>query len=229
MIAFYDYRQTSEAEVKAVVDHPNLRTVAWPLGGLDCKGKGTNKWDDPQRAMMLSGFVYVPGLFVNTSHWLKLDTDVVATGCDDWIDPKWFEGSPAIVSHRWTFTKPPDSMLKMDRWVDENILDMPISIARTKPLNLVPKKGSDRLGHKRIISWCGFFDTKWTCQMAELTYKGDRRFELPIPSQDGFLWYLATRMGRKVVRANMNGDRGWAHWSTMKNVKRASKEAMDSP
>jgi hypothetical protein len=220
LVVFYHYRQISEARVGAVVDHPNAKLVPWPLEGLDYGGDGSDKWNDPQRAMMLSGFVYIPAMFVDTPYWLKLDTDVVATGNDDWIDLSWFEGDPAIVSHRWGFTKPANSMLLMDEWVGKNG-----HLKGTKPLNLIPNEGWDRLNHKRIISWCGFFDAEWTREMAELTKKSNGRYELPIASQDGFMWYIATRMGKGVVRANMKA-KGWEHWSTMKNVSRRAKEVM---
>jgi hypothetical protein len=221
MIVFFDQQQVNEWEVREVVDHPDLKTVAWPIDGLIWNEEGNgSKWNDPQRAMMLAGFVYVPALFVDTPYWLKLDTDVVATGNDDWIDPEWFDENPAIVSHKWGFTKPPDQMLKMDEWADDKGLQSP-------PLNLKPKEGSDRLSHKRIISWCGFFDTQFTLDIAKMTEKPGRKFEIPVPSQDGLLWYMATRVGRKVVRTSMKGSRGWEHWSTWKNVKRRSKEVMD--
>jgi len=235
MIVFYDRDSTSEKQVRAVVAHPNLRTVSWPRGEEEIdwdrkKGDHKDKFQDPHRAMMLSGFVYVPAMFVETPHWLKLDTDVVATGMDDWIDPAWFEGDPAIVSHRWSFTKPADQMLQMDRWVEKNQGQMPSEIACSQPLNLVPRPGWDRLSHKRIISWCGFFDANWTRQMAGLTRQSstntiDGTYRLPISSQDGYLWYMATRGGREVVRANMKSC-GWQHWHTWKNVEQHSREAM---
>lgn len=233
MIVFYDRRSTSESQIRAVVDHPNLRTVPWPRGGIDWdrkKGGPKDKFQDPHRAMMLSGFVYVPAMFVETPYWLKLDTDVVATGMDDWIDPTWFEGDPAIVSHRWGFTKPADQMLQMDRWVEENRENLPSEIVCSQPLNLVPQPGWERLRHKRIISWCGFFDTRWTRQMAAATRQSslgtiDGLYRLPISSQDGYLWYMATRVGRKVVRADMK-SRGFSHWHTWKNIEQHAKEAM---
>jgi len=228
MIVFFDRQQTKEASIRAVVDHPDLRIVPWPLRGLEWdreKGEEKNKFRDPHRAMMLSGFVYVPALFLDTPYWLKLDTDVVVTGTDDWIDPTWFSDDPAIVAHRWTFTRPADQMLKMDRWVEENQKRLPLDITSMEPLNLVPQPGWDRVGHKRIISWCGFFDSDWTRRMSLLTRQPDGTFRLPIPSQDGFFWYMATRMKRKVVRANMK-KLGFQHWSTWGNVEKHAREAM---
>jgi len=225
MIVFHDSEQVRANQVREVVDHPNLRIVPWPLKGLDYGGSGTSKWDDPQRAKMLSGFVYVPALFANTPYWLKVDTDVVATGRDDWIDPNWFLSFPAIVSHSWSFTKPADQMIKLDQWVEKHKNQLPKEVVNHPPLNLRPKEGCDRLSHKRINSWCGFFDTQWTFDVARMTKKNGGRYELPVPSQDGFLWYMATRMGREVVRTTMK-SRGWAHWHTMGNIEKSVKEVM---
>ena len=225
---FYDREQVKEDEIRSVVqgNQDLLTTIPWPMGGVLFDGDGSDKWSNPQRAKMLSGFVYVPGLFVRTPYWMKLDTDVVATGQDDWIDEKWFEDEPAIVSHPWTFTRPPNQMLDMDRWVEKNKEKLPASVVDKPPLNLVPKEGSDRLGHRRIISWCSFFNTTWTNEVARMTALGDGTYKLPVPSQDGYFWYMATRMGRGIVRPHMK-KLGWEHWSTLFNVERRSREVME--
>ena len=228
MVVFYDKSSTTSKQVKSVVDHPNLKLTPWPLPGMEWNrepGEKGDKFHDPHRAMMLSGFVYVPAAIVTTPYWLKLDTDVVAVGMDDWIDPTWFDHDPAIVAHRWSFTKPADQMLKLDHWVEENPDSMPKEFADTKPLDLVPKLGWDRLSHPRIISWCGLFDTIWTHKMAMASQLSNGIFQLPVSSQDGYLWYMATRGGRQVIRANMK-SRGWQHWSTWGNVKKHAEEAM---
>ena len=211
------------------IDHPHLKVVRWPIKGLSVDEEADwnkeNKFGSPHREVMLSGFVYVPALFVNTKYWFKLDTDVVATGNDNWIDPSWFKNDPAIVAHRWTFTRPPDQILKMDAWVEKNKDKLPASVTENEPLKLAPPPGWDRVGHKRIISWCGFFDTEWTFQMSSLTQQEDERYRLPVPSQDGYLWYMAKRMGRGIVRVNMK-SLGWQHWHTWGNVEKHAREAM---
>jgi len=228
MIVFFDYKQVSSERVQRVVDHPNLQTIPWPIRGLQYVGKrkDSSKWNNAQRSMMISGFVYIPALFVKTNYWLKLDTDVVATGQNDWIDPKWFDNNPAIVAHRWSFTKPADQLVRLDQWVEKNVTNIPMTITTKDPLNIVPELGSERVGHKRIISWCGFFDTFWTYLMAKTTEVRPGKFRMPVPSQDGFLWYMATRQGREVLRVNMK-QLGWEHWSAQSNVERRSREVME--
>ena len=228
MIVFHETTSTSVEEVRAIVDHPCLQVVPWPMEGVDWNREGGeqgDKFSDPHRAMMLSGFVYVPAAFVKTPYWLKLDTDVVATGIDDWVDSDWFRSGPAIISHCWSYTKPANQMILMDRWVSKNQDRMPPEIGCSRPLELVPKAGWSRVNHKRIISWCGFFDTAWTKQMAILARQDDGVYKLPVPSQDGYLWYMATRCGRNVVRPNMKRQ-GFQHWSAWRNILFHSEEAM---
>ncbi len=222
MIAFFDDQEVRDWQVRAVVDHPALRLYPWPGRATKYEGVPGDKWNDPQRHKMLAGFVYVPAAFVDTPYWLKLDVDTVATGQDNWIDPARFEGRPAIVSHPWGFTKPADQMARLDEWVAENEGELP-ELASHSPLELHPKPGWSRLRHRRIISWCAFFDTMFTrkCSAFASICGTD---QLPVPSQDGFLWYCAKRMGEGIVRTNMK--LGWQHWSTMSNIKKHSEEAM---
>lgn len=231
MIVFYDHREIFEANVRSVVDHPRLTTIPWPLSDFDLQSVWKNeiesgdKFSDPHRETMLSGFVYVPAQFAKTPYWLKLDTDVVATGMDRWIDLKWFRESPAMVAHRWGFTRPADQMVRMDRWIEENPERMPKEILDSEPLNLTPNPGWNRVNHVRIISWCGLFDSAWTSRMASLTQNENGQYRMPVPSQDGFLWYMAERGGRGIVRTNMK-SRGWQHWHTWHNVEKHAREAM---
>lgn len=221
MVVFFDHHRVNRSQVRSVVDHPDLRLVGWPNHDQGYEG-GDDKWTDPQRYKMLAGFVHIPAIYVDTSYWLKLDTDVVATGCDDWVDDGWFEGDPAIVAQPWSFTKPADQMLKLDKWVYENRETLWFN---EEPLNLAPKEGSDRVGHKRIISWCGFFRSEFTTQASNWAEITCGRGMLPVPSQDGYLWYCAARLKYLVKRVQMK-KLGFEHWSTMFNVRQAAERAM---
>lgn len=222
MVAFYDAQQLECSDVVGVIDHPLLRTVPW-TPEVERYGTGGDKWSNPQRAKMLAGFVHVPPEHVLSRYWLKLDTDVVATGTDDWIDDGWFEGAPAIVSQRWTFTKPADQMLKLDEWASKEELNW--TFGNTSPLNLAPVPGSGRVSHPRIISWCGFFNTMFTQWCSSLAVATTGKGMLPVPSQDGFLWYVAARLDLGIERKNFK-KLGWEHWSTMENIVNRSEAAM---
>jgi len=228
MVVFRDRHQVQEIEIRKVVDHPNLSVVTWPLESFDHRYDyrlpGKTKWDNEQRYKMLAGFVYVPPVSVMTRYWLKVDTDTVADGNDDWIDDSWFDDCPAIVAHPWPYTKPPNQMIKLDDWVDRNKLDLPM-LNNCPPLNLRPNPGSGCLRHHRIISWCGFFHTKFTAQAAAWAARTGHPGSLPVQSQDGYLYYCAKRLGFVVVRAGMK-RRGWQHWSTMGNIRKFSEKVL---
>ncbi len=220
MLAFHDRSVTCQ-EIRAVVDHPNLATMPWPPVRVEVDwGSGGDKWTDPQRVKMLTGFVYCP-CFVQTPWWLKLDTDVVATGQPDWIDPAWFsDPTTAIVSAPWSFTKPADQMARLDAWAERGRVLFP-----RPPLGLTSEPGADRLRHRRIISWCGFFRRELNAMAWNWSRLTCPAWRMPVPSQDGLLWYVARRMNWGIVRPNMK-RLGWQHWSTERNVMEKSAEAM---
>ncbi len=220
MVAFIDRDQVTPEEVAGVVDHPYLKIVLWPAVGVAFSGNSEDKWTNPQRHKMLAGFIHVPASFVKTPWWLKLDCDVIATSKDDWIDEQWFEGNPAIVSQPWNFTKPPGQMLQLDEWAEENKMNFPIP-----PLNMVPTPGADRIGHKRIISNIAFFNSGFTGVCSDICSHSCGFCQIPVPSQDGTMWYLAKRMGRGIVRVQMK-SLGWQVWSTEGNIRKYSEEAM---
>ena len=224
MLVFYDRDQLTVNEVRQAIPRDDLRTVPWPPEGIEYDGSTQEKFSHPQRYKMLAGFVHVPGALIKTPYFLKLDTDTVAIGNDDWIDPTWFDDEPVIISHPWSFTKPPDQMLKLDRWVECGGRAMAM-IAAFPPLNLVPETGSERLGHKRIISWCGFFHTKFAQHCAGLASDSCGKYKLPVKSQDGFIWYVAKRTEQLIIRTSMK-NRGWEHWTTEFNIRQAVERAM---
>lgn len=223
LVVFYDRDQLRREQVYEVIERPDAVCVGWPPEGTppDHYGQPTDdKWTDPQRFKMLSGFVHVPAQYVRAPYWLKLDCDVVATGNDNWIDPSWFGQWPAIISHPWGFTKPPDQIQRLDAWAQEANVPLPLG-----PLGLVPVPGADRVSHPRIISWCAFFQTRFTLRCSELAGFPER-CDLPVPSQDGFMWYCAQRYGFRVVRTSMKGERGWEQWHTWKNIQRRAQDVM---
>jgi len=226
LVVFFDREQIKYNPL----DHLPLKSVdalavPWPPVGVKYpEGDGT-KWRDPQREKMLSGFVHVPARFVNTEYWLKLDTDVVAVGNDYWIKDEWFDDIPDIVAHPWSFTKPANQMEVLDKWSEICIKNLP-EFVDFLPLELHPlNPDADRLGHKRIISWCGFFNTVFTQLCSDMASRTCTTGRLPVPSQDGFMWYVSTRLRSSIRRVNMKAL-GWQHWSTFFNVKKACEEAM---
>lgn len=220
-VVFFDEQTVQEDDVVemwgALSNIVDLTFVGWP----DKKAvypAGTCKWDNPQRAKMLSGFVYTAAEHVETEYWIKLDLDAVATGKDDWIDPSWFTDKPAIIAHRWNYTKPADQMDRLDLWFAEKMGELPSIWHNTTPLS-IPKTSEDRLVHPRIASWCSLYSISFTriCrEVCELCPVGS----MPVPSQDGFMWYCATRLGLPVLRLNMKAY-GWNFTTGLHKVEKA--------
>ncbi len=224
MIVFYDWSQVNPVEVRKVVDRSNVMTIPWPPIGVEYEG-GDNKFTNARRYRMLSGFVHVPAELVRTPWWLKIDTDAIAHGMDDWIDPSWWADDPVIISPGWPYTKPPNQMVLLDEWVEREKEKLGRLSRDTPPLDLHPKPRSDRLPHKRIGTWCAFFKTSFTQYASAIAEKTCGLGKLPVPSQDSFLWYLAKRHGLGIRRENMK-KRGWVLFSTIGNIKRSAAEAM---
>lgn len=195
----------------------------WPLSEMHYVVEEKDRFSNLQRYRMLSGFVHVAARQVKTPYWLKLDLDVIATGYPDWIDSQWFSGNPAIIGHRWGYTKPAEQIIQLDQWVasySEKLTDL----SSHPPLELSPNPGSSIVRHKRIISWCAFFETEFTQRCSELAETTCGKGMLPVPSQDGYLWYCAARMHREIQRVNMKSV-GWTHCSSLKRMKEAIKNA----
>ena len=225
-VIFYDRSEVTAHEIQSTLKAKasmKITYVPWPqAGNTEFAGNNSSKWSNPQRYKMLSGFVHVPAITVSTPYWLKIDTDMVATGDDDWIDESWFKFQPAIISPPWGYTKPANQMLKLDDWVDQygSGADSPLQLlAQNKPLNLRPEEGANKVKHKRIISYVSFYNTAFTrviSQMAERTCGPD---QLPVPSQDGYVWYCAARIGCQ-IRTFSAKKRGWV-WTNGINAVRA--------
>lgn len=219
-VVFCDWN-ISYDEVLNVLSHSsNVRLVRWPPAGIIYMGDPLSKWENPQRYKMLSGFVHVPAAEVRTRYWLKIDTDTVASGIDDWVSQDWFRGNPAIISHPWGYTKPANQMLELDKWAEETRS----SLFEYPPLNLVPNS-PELLRHKRIISWVAFFNADFTIMCSQLATKNCGVGKLPVRSQDGYLFYCAKRMGREVKRVNMK-SLGWKHCSSMSSIRKSVKESI---
>ena len=72
---------------------------------------------------MLAGFVQVPARDARTPWYLKIDTDVVATGAGEWIRPEWFQPdergeTPVFVASPWGYSTPRYVMDLLDDWAD---------------------------------------------------------------------------------------------------------------
>ena len=202
----YDSSQVSIPDIQYVAPHlHDANFISWPPPGVQYIRDGLTKWTNPQRAKMLAGFVHAPALVVDTTYWLKLDLDVVAVGMDDWIDPLWFDDNPSVVAPKWSYTKPATQMVELDQWVEKY---EPFLFRGTDPLNLIPAPGADTVPHARICSWCAFFSTEFTRLCSLYASQTLGHGQIPVDSQDGYLFYAAKRAGFN-IRTIQPKKRGW--------------------
>ena len=214
------------------LEHPvAINPMQWPrypaaIADYIAADRG-DKWYAAQRHKMLAGFVHTAAAMVQTDYWLKIDLDAVAMRQPDWIEPAWFKDEPAIVAPAWGYTKPPDQMEILDAWVAEhdNTVDCMSRFWGTAPLDLHPKPGAGSVRHPRIASWCAFFNTEFTRLCAGMATQTCGPDLMPVPSQDGFMWYVATRLGLPIVTANMK-RRGWAVRNSTKSIRDLVQKAM---
>jgi len=225
LCVFYDRDQLSIQDLRQVIDR-RATVIAWPPKDVEYPEGDGSKWFNQQRVKMLSGFVHVPAQYCKTPWWLKIDTDTIATGSQNWLPSEEEFASGAIIAQKWGFTKPGDQMLKLDEWAER---EKPYDLQGTPPLALEPRPGSSRLSHARIISWCGFFSTAFTQAASTAAIVSCGAGQMPCGSQDGYLWYFAKRMRLPIIRKNFKSG-GWLHRSSMKSVRDESIKAMrDEP
>jgi hypothetical protein len=177
--------------------HPDRRLVCWDWPDRD----DTAFAGMTQRERMLTSFVKLPPLLVETQKWVKIDTDVVATDSTPWFDESWLGlHGPRLVGSPWGYSKPADTCQRLDDWA----AGIP-ELGKIPSLSLPPPQpGQKRIGHPRICSWIAVIDTVWSRRAADFVPG-----RLPVPSQDGYHWYVAYRMGERIDRVRF-ADRGWA-------------------
>ena len=177
------------------------------IGGVDIRcwmPPLANQYED-QRDKMLTGWVYLPPNAVKTKYWLKIDSDAYPVDAlTEFPNPRWFEGNPVIVGHKWNYTKQRGKQTRdwfdtLDEWGNTTTL-----MHHKLPLGLRFPVGSNKVAHERIASYAAFFETDWSQILSsECHARCDGLFTIPIPSQDTFTWYVAKRQEKLIRRVNM--------------------------
>ncbi len=177
--------------------------------------------DTSMREQLAYQLVRIPAEQVKTPWYLKLDPQTIAPGLADWVMLDWFKPNdegrpPVLISHNWSYTKPADTLTRLDDWGDT------VDGLREKPrLDLPFSPADSRILHDTISSWCFFGDTEWTREV--LKYVPDR---LPCPAHDTFMNYCAVRRGDHIVRLHLK-DFGWEHnFSAGHGLRRRCRELL---
>ncbi len=207
LLVIYDDSQVKLDEL-SFLDHEDTSYCKWPP---------EDKFDT-QREKMLSAFVHVPPREVRTAWWLKLDCDALAHHSEPWIDPQWFEGSPlnSFIGSRWGYTKPAHQMSLLDVWAD-----MVSGLSCYPPLDLPYNPDGGTLRHRRLASWVCFFNTDWSRLASDYAEFPT----IPVPSEDGYHFYVAERRSDPYVLTNFK-KRGWSNHSRIERLRRVAESIM---
>jgi len=216
VVVFYDETELDRTDVLNLGLESNLHVVPWSRP-REHTIEGTGRFFDPQRQLMLAGFVHVPPEHVRTKYWLKLDLDVVATDSSSWLPDAWMSAEPAIIGHAWGYTKPADQLDILDAWSDQ------IPEFCTPRLNAKRDPQANKVIFPRISSWCALFSTQFSEFAKKLAVRTGGQGYLPVPSQDGFHWYVAHRLRLPIVRANFKAY-GWDVRKNFSTVKRMAND-----
>lgn len=225
-LVFYDWEEPNGIRsddarrvVTDIIQHDQIRLIQWPAPDADHQN---------QRERMLSGFVYLPSRHVETPWWMKLDTDALALGPSEWLPASWFEPiedgpPPVIVAPPWHYTKPKEQMSQLDEWADQVT-----GLALRPRLDLPVNPASNKCKHKRICSWCSYYRTSWSQTAAAYAAESCPPDTIPVPSQDGYHWYVAARRGDQILRANQK-RRKWTNVSRLKALEQRAQQAIEEP
>lgn len=242
---FYDWRQVSADQVAAAIcdvgNIAELRLIPWPGTAVD--ESSLYCADKFQRHKMLAGFVHV-GATVETDYWLKLDCDAVKADESEFPRAEWFdlstEGSsgsqwtevpgmlPAWIASSWGYTKPAGQMFELEQWCNR---EAPAAFPeasgdRFPPLGFPkPEDGTRRLRHPRHCSWVAFYQADFSRFAAFLAARGCAPFSIPVPSQDGYHNYIASRFQFASRRVSMKRH-GWANYSSLAKLRQAVAEVL---
>lgn len=173
-----------------------------------------------QRERMLAAFVFLPPLMHGPhdpnrpDYWMKIDCDVL---CRREVPaafppPEWFENSPPYVAPRWGYSKPADTIQRLDDWADNHP-----AFEETKRIDAPWSPDSETVSWPRICSWLSFYSDDYLRLVASLM--PDQK--MPIPSQDGIHWYVAERLGLGGRKEKMTP---WG-FKTISSAKRLKEEA----
>ena len=208
MIAFYDSDQISEEMVRLIVRHENCKFVPW----------GNSAIYDSQREKMLSGFVLVPPVHVETDWWVKIDTDVVSYSSQAWLEEAVFQPDVCFVGSPWSYTKPKDQMFCLNEWAKKTRLN-----EHDEPVFHGNDPNSNKLKHSRMCSWIFTCNTKWSKIAAQYAIESCPEGKIPVPSQDGYHFYIALRRHDKWLSFPFKNF-GWKTISNFGKLKLAVEE-----
>lgn len=199
IIVYINGLQENDSRLAFLRNHKNIRLIQWEMQNADS-----------HREKMLSAFVFGPARDVKTKYWLKLDADAYAIDSREILDKSM--GLYDIVGHKWSYTKPTEWINILNNWSCDKKLNFQYPIDKSKISN-------NKYYHHRTNSFIQLHSTEFTKQAAELA---DGR--LPIPSQDTYLWYVASALNKKIYRYDFKRKCGIYNKKTTEQIKNAIQQ-----
>ena len=226
---FYDPAQITQQQVTSAV----MR--------LSCPAQlHTEPWNPPvsyasQREKMLSGWVYGPPAHVTTPWFMKLDADAIAVrACKDWIDSSWFASDQNGWHNVWIASSWPYSKAKggrgdiydWARWLEEAGDQL---WPDTPRLGLAEHISGSKIKYPRMASWFSFYRAGWARLAAGWAATVSGYGSLPVPSQDTWHWYCATRHNdRRLSVRKLGKRRGLTNVPSLDRLKARVAEVMEN-
>lgn len=194
IIIYINGFEENDERLDFLKNYKNIKLIPWEMNNADS-----------QREKMLSAFVFGPAKDVNTKYWLKLDCDTYATDSRPILNKDMFGFD--VVGHKWNYTKPWSWINTLNEWSLNKNLNFQYLIDKSKIIK-------NRYYHHRTNSFVQLHSTEFTKQAAELA--GEK---LPIPSQDTYLWYVATVLNKKILRYSFKKRCGLYNKKTVEQIK----------
>jgi predicted SAM-dependent methyltransferase len=199
IIVYVNGFEDNDSRLDFLRQHKNIKIIHWDMHNVD-----------NHREKMLSSFVFGPARDVATKYWLKLDADAYAVN----DKPLFHKGMENYVfcGHKWGYTKPHRWISALNQWSKKHTdiidkTDVEIDASKIK---------KNKYFHHRTNSFIQLHKTEFIKIAAKLA--GDR---LPIPSQDTFLWFVATKFNQPTWRFNFKKYSGIYNKKTLDKIQKA--------
>ena len=175
---------------------------------------------ESQRHRMLAAYVHGAAILVETPYMMKLDGDAYATGyADNWEPWHYLRQEDVYLAPKWGYTKPPEQMAQLDAWADQHY-----GFKGTNPLRLPVETGAGKCRHARMCSWVSWYRMDHLIRLQTACTE----WRLPVPSQDGFVWYCTERLGKPWSRYPAK-SLGWANAKNINRHRAEVAKAMEVP
>jgi lipopolysaccharide biosynthesis glycosyltransferase len=169
----------------------NVTMIPWSMDNVDS-----------HREEMLSAFVFGASEHVKTDYWMKLDADSYATDDKPLITEKMKQYN--FCGHKWGYSRP-NHIEGLDEWAKNHWKG---ALKKASPMINEGRIEKNRFYHneRRTISFVQLHKTKFTNFCVKILK--ERR--LPVPSQDTYLFYVASRFcPDKIGRMNFKKFHGF--------------------